>query len=258
MLKYLATKLPPIKRLVAQRDMLRHALANHSGIQGDSFYDNELIIAARVAEGAHRDMAGGSWDEVGKLQFQFLVDHGLKPEHKLLDIGCGPLRGGLHFIPYLDPGNYWGIDISASLIEAGWNEELGKAKLQTRQPRHQLVCLQDFEFNTLNEQFDFSIAASVFTHLSFNRIRRCLVRLAPVLEPGGKLFATFFEVPIDKSSEEPLSHNPGDTITYSYRDPFHYRFEDFHYAICGLPMSVHCHGDWNQNRIQKMLIFKAN
>ena len=258
MLKQVVRQLPPIRRLVAERDKLRDALANRRGFQDDSVYDDGSFVAARVGEGAHRDAIGGLWDDVGKLQFQFLVDHGLKAEHRLLDVGCGPLRGGVHFIPYLDPGSYWGVDINASLLEAGWSEELGPANLQARQPRRQLVCLQDFEFNTLNERFDFAVAVSVFTHLNFNRIRRCLARLAPVLAPGGRLFATFFEAPSGEDGEAPLSHDPGGMITYSHRDPFHYRFEDFEHAVSTLPMSVHRHGDWHHPRDQKMLIFEAN
>jgi hypothetical protein len=51
---------------------------------------------------------GGMWEEIGKLQLDFLVNQGLRPTHKFLDIGCGTLRGGRHFIRYLDAGNYAG------------------------------------------------------------------------------------------------------------------------------------------------------
>ena len=46
-----------------------------------------------------------------------MVEHGLKPEHKLLDVGCGPLRGGIKFINYLEPGNYYGVDKRADVID---------------------------------------------------------------------------------------------------------------------------------------------
>lgn len=58
------------------------------------------LIAVTIAnnvlnrEGPHRGAVGGMWDQIGKLQFEFMVKHGLKPEHKFLDIGCGSLRGG--------------------------------------------------------------------------------------------------------------------------------------------------------------------
>ena len=28
----------------------------------------------------------------------------------LIDIGCGALRGGVHFVRHLDPGHYFGMD----------------------------------------------------------------------------------------------------------------------------------------------------
>ena len=58
----------------------------------------------------HRNWVGGGWDEIGKLQFDFLISRGLKPHHVFLDIACGSLRAGRFLIPYLDAGNYLGIE----------------------------------------------------------------------------------------------------------------------------------------------------
>ncbi len=44
---------------------------------------------------------GGMWDKVGVLQFDFLMKQGLQSHYALLDVGCGSLRGGIHFIKYL-------------------------------------------------------------------------------------------------------------------------------------------------------------
>ena len=46
----------------------------------------------------HREAVGGLWEEMRRLQFDFLANQGLKPDHKLLDIGCGSMRGGVHFV----------------------------------------------------------------------------------------------------------------------------------------------------------------
>lgn len=74
----------------------------------------------------HREYVGGKWEEIGRLQFEFLVQQGLKPSHCLLDIACGSLRGGVHFIRYLQVGNYLGIDKERRLIEVGIEQELSK------------------------------------------------------------------------------------------------------------------------------------
>ena len=47
---------------------------------------------------AHREQVGGLWDEIGALQIDFLRAQGLRPGDTLLDVGCGCLRGGVHFV----------------------------------------------------------------------------------------------------------------------------------------------------------------
>jgi hypothetical protein len=73
------------------------------------------------------------------LQLDFMIREGLKPHHKLLDIGCGSLRGGVHFIRYLDAGNYVGIDSNIALLDAGYEIELASWGLKERMPRENLI-----------------------------------------------------------------------------------------------------------------------
>ena len=70
----------------------------------------------------HREAVGGLWEEMGRLQFDFVANQGLKPDHKLLDIGCGSMRGGVHFVSYLENSNYYGVDCNKALLDAGRNE----------------------------------------------------------------------------------------------------------------------------------------
>ena len=74
----------------------------------ETAYDDVDGIRMAVSRGQHRDVIGGLWEELGQLQLDFMIREGLKPHHKLLDIGCGSLRGGIHYIRYLDVGNYVG------------------------------------------------------------------------------------------------------------------------------------------------------
>jgi len=62
-----------------------------------------------------REEIGGLWEKIGELQFNFLVKNGLEPKHFLLDIGCGSLRGGIHFIRFLEECHYFGIDKNQEL-----------------------------------------------------------------------------------------------------------------------------------------------
>ncbi|MGB7539844.1 MAG: hypothetical protein WBM17_14975 [Anaerolineales bacterium] len=75
-----------------------------------------------IASTTHRERVGGLWEEIGHLQFEFNKKRGLLPGHRFLDVGCGCLRGGIHFIQYLNTGKYYVLDINSSLIEAGKTE----------------------------------------------------------------------------------------------------------------------------------------
>ncbi len=81
------------------------------------YRDNSYLDAYRLHTDFRVDLGssgaiGGMWEIIGEVQFEFLVSQGLKPQHRLLDIGCGTLRGGRHFIAYLEAEKYTGIDLS--------------------------------------------------------------------------------------------------------------------------------------------------
>jgi hypothetical protein len=221
----------------------------------DSKFDDHQAVAEAVERGDHRDIIGGMWEEIGVLQFEFVTSRGLRPHHFLLDIGCGSLRGGVHFISYLEIGHYYGTDINRSLLDAGYEREVVPAGLSNRLPRRNLICDGDFNIAACNQIFDVALAQSVFTHLSFNRIRLCLERLAPYMAPSGELYATYFHLPQDRLSGDPLKHSPGGAMTFGYKDPFHYRVSDFLHAIEGLPWRLEVVGEWNHPRAQRMLSF---
>ncbi len=144
-----------------------------------------------IASMGHREYVGGMWDEIGSLQFNFLVAQGLKPQHYLLDIACGALRLGVKAIPYLDRGHYLGIEKEAGLVKAGLAQELDPAVREAKQPN--IVVSDAFEFAKLNQQADFAIAQSLFSHFPPPLITLCFQKLHPHLVDGGVFFATYFE-----------------------------------------------------------------
>jgi len=204
----------------------------------------------------HRDGVGGMWDEIGKLQFDFLVERGLKPSHYFLDVGCGSFRGGVHFIRYLKPGHYFGIDKNKELLDAGRNVELKRCNLMERNPI--LVQMDNFDFQSLNTQFNYALAQSVFTHLPLNNIIRCVMNIEKALVQGGRFYATFWENPQGKFNLEPVMHPQVDDppiVTYFDRNSFHYNFETFRHICEGIRLTVEYVGDWKHPRGQKMLVF---
>lgn len=144
----------------------------------------------QIESGLHRQKVGGAWDEIGPLQLSFLRESGLSASDRLLDVGCGALRGGVHFVRYLDDGRYFGMDVESSLLDAG-RYELERAGLSDK--RVNLLADGDFRFGRFEQSFDYALAVSLFTHLDLNTIAKCLRRLRPVLT--GSLYATFFEAP---------------------------------------------------------------
>lgn len=222
----------------------------------DSSYDDPGFVAEQVGAGQHREVVGGLWDEMGALQLDFMRAHGLSPRHRLLDLGCGSLRGGVHFVRYLDAGNYHGLDHNQSLLDAGHGIELAAAGLQERVPRSNLYCNPDFLLPVEDGFFDAGIAQSVFTHMTFNSIRRCLETVAPKFRSGAVLYATFFELPGRQPASLEYVRERGGIVTHGHKDPYHYRQEDMVQAAVGAPWSVRFIGDWGHPRSQSMMAFE--
>ena len=200
---------------------------------------------------AHREMVGGLWDEIGTLQFEFLRERGLAPHHRLLDVGCGALRGGVHFVRYLDPGRYYGLDINASLIEAG-RHELAAAGVADRGAN--LLVDDAFAASRFGTTFDVALAVSVFTHLPMNHIVRCLTEVGAVMAPGARFYASYFEAP-RLAHLAPLEHPAGGIVTHYDADPYHLAFAEMETLAGWAGCRVESIGDWRHPRGQKMLAF---
>lgn len=104
---------------------------------------------------------------MGQLQIQTLLEHGLQPHHKVLDVGCGCFRAGHLLIPFLDSNNYYGIEPYRLRVDFGLEHVLGDAE-RTKNPTIGLHT--DFSFSIFETQFDFVLARSVWTHASRNQI----------------------------------------------------------------------------------------
>lgn len=131
------------------------------------------------------------YDLISAMQFNLLTFLGLREYHCLLDIGCGSLRAGRLFIPYLLPQHYYGIEPESWLVEEGIRNELGQELIQIKKP----TFLYDFNFDlkAFKQNFDYIVAQSIFSHASDTQIRKCLQEVAGCLKPEGIFVATFIE-----------------------------------------------------------------
>lgn len=158
-----------------------------------SYY--RAIMRSDAARGA--DVAVGSdtregWLYAGQMQFDYLLEHGLNPGMRMLEIGCGNLRAGRLLIDYLGPGNYYGIDISPDIL-LGALDTIAEFGLQSKLPR--LALVRDLRLSFLPDQaFDAVHAHSVFSHSPIEIIDECMRHVGRVLAPGG-----FFDFTFDRT-----------------------------------------------------------
>lgn len=155
--------------------------------------ENGDSLGMKIPVGSHhyRAFVGPpqNYDIVAANQFNLLTSLGLREHHSLLDIGCGSLRGGRLFIPYLLPEMYFGIEPEQWLIEEGIKNNLGESILKIKKPKFSNDT--NFTLTSFNQKFDFILAQSIFTHASQNQIKRCLSEAKKVMTPTSRFVATF-------------------------------------------------------------------
>jgi cyclopropane fatty-acyl-phospholipid synthase-like methyltransferase len=126
------------------------------------------------------------WAEKRRFQFEFLSSRGMRPEHRLLDIGCGTLRGGIPLIEYLETGHYAGIEARGETLDEG-RKELAEAGLEHKQPL--LICAADPSQLQFENPIDIAWAFSVLIHMPDEVVNSYMALVARVLGDGGEFYA---------------------------------------------------------------------
>jgi len=161
----------------------------------------ELGSLRRLSEGEARRLSPGSehytafvgppdqYDLMGATQFALLVALGLRGQHRVLDFGCGSLRAGRLLIPYLDRGNYHGLEPNAWLIEEAIERQIGRDQMAIKWPHFH--ANDDFRADRCGGDFDFILAQSIFSHAGADIVERALDGFRRALAPSGLALATF-------------------------------------------------------------------
>lgn len=155
-----------------------------------SDYSTIKLSGKEIAAGAYKKYLGGGakdWEKRGAFQVELLCGLGLNSEHTLLDVGCGPLRAGVHFIRFLQPGNYWGVDFNASFIEAA-HLLLAQSGMAGAAP--QVSVLNAFDFKSLGRTFDFVLCFSVLNHCAEPDRALFFERVGNAMHGGSRLIVT--------------------------------------------------------------------
>ena len=127
------------------------------------------------------------YDTIAAMTFNLLTTIGLRQHHRLLDIGCGSLRIGRLLIPYLNVGNYYGLEPNKWLVEHGIKFETGYDLIAIKKPKF----FYNDDFRIEAENFNFMVAQSIFSHASLKQIDQCLCSISNMLFKDGALLATF-------------------------------------------------------------------
>lgn len=191
------------------------------------------------------------WKMKRAFQIDFLERAGLEPHHRLLDIGCGTLRGGIPLIDYLDEGHYCGVEVRADVLEEG-RRELHEAGLEHKRPR--LLAVDRLSDVEVEREFDFAWAFSVLFHMSDEIVDECIALVERSLAPGGVFYANV---------------NIGDRPPGNWQGfPVMYRSMEFYRDLCArhglgledvgsLAALGHVSGDEAQDR-QRMLAVRRS
>lgn len=141
-------------------------------------------------EADYRGFVGpkGRYDYMGGTQFALLWSLGLRAGHRLLDIGCGSLRGGRLYIAYLDPDRYTGLEPETWLVEEALDQQIGRDVVALKRPT--FVHNDRFDVSGLGT-FDFVVAQSVASHTGPAMTAQLLAAVRSALAPTGMAAVTF-------------------------------------------------------------------
>jgi len=129
-----------------------------------------------------------------------LTSRGLRPEHRVLDIGSGIGNLAIGLIGYLR-GGYDGVEIQPEAV--AWCQRaitrrhpafrFHRADLASRAYNPDgRVPASAYRFPFPDHRFDFILLASVFTHMAPDGVENYLREISRLLAPGGICVASYF------------------------------------------------------------------
>ncbi|GAB6145793.1 class I SAM-dependent methyltransferase [Desulfocicer niacini] len=129
------------------------------------------------------------YDLISAMVFNLLTCIGLRQHNRILDVGCGSLRVGRLLIPYLNAGNYFGVEPNKWLVDDWVMNEIDQDVVTIKKPIFLFKNSLDKFDKTLN--IDFAIAQSFFSHTGKDLIKKWLSDISFHLTTKGVLLATF-------------------------------------------------------------------
>lgn len=141
-----------------------------------------------------------------------IAHHFIKPTSKVLDVGCGLGRMARALVPFLDGGEYCGMDVTQSSVNwcADAYDHLPHFRFvhadvfsTTYNPTSK-VKAEDFTFPFPADHFDFVWSTSLFTHMLQNQVDNYLREMARVMKVGAYCWNTYLL--LDDVAADLISH----------------------------------------------------
>lgn len=173
----------------------------------------------------------GDFIKIGNQLVEGLKKHcELKPNHAILDIGCGIGRIAIPLTKYINTqGSYEGFDVIKTGVD--WCQK----KITSNHPNFQFRYIPlkndlyresgddaaNFTFPYEDNSFDCVVLTSVFTHMLPAEVENYLGEIQRVLKKGGKCFVTFFV--LNEDAKKFIAKNNHFNFPF---DKGHYRLMD--------------------------------
>ena len=161
----------------------------------------DLTPPRRLMNVGSNSVFRNDFNSIGDVLFGYLVNvGGLKPDDKVLDVGCGVGRMAIPLTRYLT-GTYHGFDIVKDSID--YCQRVISARHPNFHFHHATLYNthytpefgtqpHEFRFPYDDGSFTFVFLTSVFTHMRHREVEHYLSEIRRVLAPGGRCFATYF------------------------------------------------------------------
>jgi hypothetical protein len=130
------------------------------------------------------------FEPAGRLQLATLLREGMYPQMKVLDLGCGCLRGGYWLIHFLDAGSYFGIEPAAARLQQGIDHVIEPEVLKHKQPRFDTN--DRFDLGVFGVEFDIVLARSIWSHASKGQIVTMLDQFVANSTPDAFFLTSYF------------------------------------------------------------------
>jgi ubiquinone/menaquinone biosynthesis C-methylase UbiE len=148
------------------------------------------LVRDHGRERAMELIVGGDYLETGALEAAALKELGLKPDHTLVDVGCGSGRFAFQLRGYFSgEGKYIGTDLL--------DEALDYAREKCARPDWEFIANHLSTVPVPDATADFVTFFSVFTHLLDEDIFKFLRDARRAVKPDGKIVFSFLDYGCD-------------------------------------------------------------